>query len=79
MHSWKHCLDRSLKTKLRRAKILVFTSDDFRIKHPNEVRAAAKKDFTEQIIRVKKEHEKYLHAQVVPTVERPKRMNRVVG
>ncbi len=77
MHSWKHAKQRHLKHALYRAKILIITSPEYISKYPNEARAAAKKDYTEQVIRVKKEYATYLKFTEVPIVERPKRMNRV--
>ncbi len=79
MHSWKHCLDRALKKKLYRAKILIQTNRDYQTKYPNEMRAFAKQDYTEQIIRIKKEHLKYIAFREVPKTVMPKRLNRVVG
>ncbi len=77
LHSWKHAKERALKSKLYRAKILIKTSPEYISKYPNEARAAAKKDYTEQIIRVKKDYATYLKFTEVPNVERPKRVNRV--
>ncbi len=77
MHSWKHAKERHLKHALYRAKILIQTSPEYITKHPNEARAAAKKDYTEQIIRVKKDYAQYLKFTEVPAVERPARVNRL--
>ncbi len=76
MHSWKHCQERHLKDAILRAKIMVHTNPDYKLSHPNEVRAAVKDDYTELIIRVKKEYQKYLHYVEVPQTERPKRLSR---
>jgi len=76
MHSWTHCRERHLKNEIRRCKILVNTNSDYKIRYPNEVRANAKKDYTEMIIRIKKDYSKYLKYVQVPVVERPKRLNR---
>lgn len=77
MHSWKHAKERHLKHTLYREKILIKTSPEHIAKHPNEARAAAKNDYTEQIIRVKKEYATYLKFTEVPAVIRPARVNRV--
>ncbi len=77
MHSWVHARERHLKKQLYRAKILIKTSPEYISKYPNEARASEKKDYTEQIIRIKKEYAKYLKFTQVPTTERPKRLNRV--
>ncbi len=77
MHSWKHAKERALKTKLYRAKILIQRSPEYQSKYPNEARASAKGDYTEQVIRVKKEYATYLKFTEVPIVERPKRVNRL--
>ncbi len=55
---------------------MVHTNPDYKLSHPNEVRAAVKDDYTELVIRVKKEYQKYLHYVEVPVVDRPKRANR---
>ncbi len=77
MHSWKHAKERHLKHALYRAKILIKSSPEYITKYPNEARASAKNDYTEQIIRVKKDYAKYLKFTEVPPIERPKRLNRV--
>jgi len=76
MHSWKHCQERHLKNEIRRCKILSKVNSDYKIKYPNEARAASKGDYTELVIRVKKDYAKYLKNIEVPIVERPSRMNR---
>ncbi len=77
MHSWKHCIDRHLVHQIYREKIMIKTNPWFQLKHPNEVRASAKGDYTELIIRVKKDYATYLKFVEVPVVERPKRVNRL--
>ncbi len=77
MHSWKHAKERHLKHALYRAKVLIRRSPEYITKYPNEARAAAKNDYTEQIIRVKKDYAKYLKFTEMPSVERPKRVNRI--
>ncbi len=77
MHSWKHAKERHLKNALYRAKILIKSSPEYITKHPNEARASAKGDYTEQIIRVKKDYASYLKFTEVPNIERPKRINRI--
>ncbi len=76
MHSWKHCQERHLKDAILRAKIMVHTNPDYKLSHPNEVRAAVKDDYTELVIRIKKEYQKYLHYVEVPVTLNPKRLNR---
>ncbi len=76
MHSWQHCIERHLKHQIYREKIMIHTNDWFKLKHPNEVRAAVKNDYTELLIRVKKEYKTYLKFVEVPIVERPQRINR---
>ncbi len=76
MHSWKHARERHLKHALYRAKILIKTSPEYITKYPNEARAAEKKDYTEQTIRVKKDYAQYLKFTQVPNVERPQRLSR---
>ncbi len=77
MHNWQHCIDRHLKHQIYREKILIKVNDWFKLKHPNEVRAAAKGDYTELVIRVKKEYATYLKFVEVPQVHRPVRMNKL--
>ncbi len=77
MHSWKHCKERALKKKLYRAKIMIKTNPWYSLKYPNERRAAEKGDYTEQIIRVKKDYSSYLKFVEVPKVIRPERLSRV--
>ncbi len=76
MHSWTHCQDRHLKNEIYRCKILSKVNTDYKIRYPNEARAAVKGDYTELIIRVKKDYSQYLKRVQVPVVERPKRLNR---
>ncbi len=77
MHSWQHCIDRHLKHQIYREKILIKVNPWFQLKHPNEVRAAAKGDYTELVIRVKKEYKTYLKFVEVPAVVRPQRLNKI--
>ncbi len=77
MHSWKHCIDRHLKHQIYREKILIKVNPWFQLQHPNERRASEKGDYTELVIRVKKEYKTYLKFVEVPVVERPSRMNKV--
>ncbi len=75
MHSWQHCIDRHLVHQIYRDKRMIHTNTWFGLQHPNERRAAAKGDYTELIIRVKKEYATYLKFVEVPEVKRPERMN----
>jgi len=82
MHSWKHCIERALEKQLYRAIHLCRTNPDYKLKYPQEVKenptgkvllsctASAKK-------RIEHEHMVRIRNNIVPTVERPKRLNRV--
>ncbi len=77
MHSWTHARERHLTHALYRAKILIKSQPEYKLKHPNEARASEKGDYTEQIIRIKKDYANYLKFTNVPATDRPKRLNRL--
>ncbi len=77
--NWKKACDRALKKQYYRSIQLARTNSDYQVKYPNECRdnpdgknichPEAKKRLLEA-------HEKILRLSIVPSVERPKRMNR---
>ncbi len=83
MHSWEHSIERALEKQLYRSIHLCRTNPDYRLKYPAEFKenpsgklltvptASARK-------RILHEHEVRIRNNIVPTVERPKRLNRVV-
>jgi len=82
MHSWKHCVDRALKHELYRAIHLCRTNPDYKLKYPSEV----KQNPTGKLLlvptseakkRIEHDHEVRVRNNVVPIVERPKRLNRI--
>ncbi len=76
-----HC-EKALKKKLYRAIHLARTNPDYQIKHPSECRENPENKVLlcchpEAEKRILKEHETTLRLAVMPTVDRPARLNRV--
>ncbi len=82
MHSWHHCIERALKKQLYRSIHLSRTNPDYKLKHPAEVASNPEKKLLlspskEAEKRIKREHEVRVRNNIVPAVERPKRLNRI--
>ncbi len=82
MHSWKHSLDRALEKQLYRSIHLCRTNPDYRLSFPAEVaknpnRKVLLEPNPEAKKRILHEHEVRIRNNLMPTVERPKRLNRV--
>ncbi len=83
VRNWKVCVDRALEHKLYRAIHLARSNPDYQIKYPSELRNNPEgkvllhchKEAEKRIIH---DHEKMIRLSIVPTVERPKRFNRIV-
>ncbi len=80
--TWPKQIQKALEKKKYRAIHLARTNPDYQLKHPNECRDNPdRKVLTcchpEAEKRILEEHEKMLRLAVVPSVERPKRMNRL--
>ncbi len=82
MKDWKVSQKRSLETQLRRAIHLERCNIDYQILHPSESRSnpdrkVLKQCHPEAKVRILKKHEKWLAVHMVPSVIRPKRLNRL--
>ncbi len=82
MHSWRHCIERALDKQLYRSIHLGRTNSDYRLRFPNEVKSNPEgKVLSSPNLEAKKrilhEHEVRVRNNIVPTVDRPKRFNRV--
>ncbi len=77
--NWKKACARALEKQLYRSIHLSRTNQDYQIKFPNECRDnpnGLSKCHPEAQKRLLKEHEKILRLSIMPTVIRPKRLNR---
>ncbi len=82
MKNWPYCITRALQHKKYRAIHLARTNIDYQIQHPNETRDNPEKKVLthchkEAEKRIIEEHEKMIRLAIIPTVERPKRLNRL--
>ncbi len=82
MHSWKHCIERALKHQMYRSIHLSRTNPDYKLKYPAEVAKNPERKLLlspnkEAEKRILHEHEVRIRNNIVPAVERPKRLNRV--
>ncbi len=78
---WEHRKKVAIDTQLRRAIHLARCNIDYQVKHPNECRdnpehKLLKKCHPEAEKRIRKDMEKLQARAEMPTVERPKRLNR---
>ncbi len=78
---WEHRKAEAIKTQLRRAINLARTNPDYQMKHPNECRDNPSHKILTQCHpeakkRIIQEMTKKHHNAEMPTVERPKRLNR---
>ncbi len=79
--NWPKAIHRALEKKKHRAIHLARTNPDYKIAHPNECRDNPENKILlcchpEAEKRITEEHIKMIKLSVVPTVERPKRLNR---
>ncbi len=75
-------MERALKKQLYRAIHLCRTNPDYQLKYPQEVKQNPSKKLLrvptqEAVKRINHEYEVRVRNNIVPTVERPKRLNRV--
>jgi len=80
--NWKMATKRALELQLRRSISLATCNPDYKIQYPNECRDNPENKLThnchpEAEKRLLKDHQAILAKSLVPTVERPQRMNRL--
>ncbi len=80
--TWKKQCLKALEKKKYRAIHLARSNPDYQIKYPNECRENPDRKVLlcchpEAEKRILEEHEKILSLSIVPSVERPERLNRV--
>ncbi len=79
---WELQRQKALKTQLRRSIHLCRCNLDYQMSHPNEAksnpeRKVMTKPHQEATDRITQQHTKIIRNASVPTVERPKRFNRI--
>ncbi len=80
--NWPKAISKALEKKKYRSIQLARINKDYQIKYPNECRDNPDGKIVihchpEAEKRILKEHEKMLRLAIVPTVDRPKRLNRL--